>query len=211
MTTSPTKSATDLIPVGDITALVAHPLAEMFSLISEDELKELAEDIRKNGMLEAITLCEGKILDGRNRFAAAKLIGFALRRHNFRELRSDLDPRTFVISATIKRRHLSREDRAKIIAMLLKAEPAKSNRQIAETAKVDDKTVGAVRAKLEATAEIPQLENTTGKDAKPARRRRAARVRAKTKPSPSQKWSIPKPQLMPTTFLRNICSMRCKK
>jgi hypothetical protein len=36
----------------------------------------------------------------------------------------------------------------------------------------DDKTVGKVRANLEATAEIPQLKTTTGKDgkARPARR-----------------------------------------
>jgi len=41
-----------------------------------------------------------------------------------------------------------------------------SNRQIAETLKVDDKTVGNVRAKLETTAEIPQLKSSKGKDGK---------------------------------------------
>ncbi|MFZ2078185.1 MAG: hypothetical protein WAV38_16320, partial [Xanthobacteraceae bacterium] len=50
-------------------------------------------------------------------------------------------------------------------------DPTKSNRQIAATAKVDDKTVGAVREKLESTAEIPQLESTTGADGKTRKRK----------------------------------------
>jgi hypothetical protein len=48
----------------------------------------------------------------------------------------------------------------------LKATPEKSNRQIAETAKVDHKTVASVRAEKQATGEIPQLTKTTGKDGK---------------------------------------------
>jgi len=160
----------DPVPAEELAAFVAHPFAEMFPLISEDELKELAEDIRKNGMIEPITLCEGKILDGRNRFAAAKLIGRPLFRTNFRELLCHLDPRTFVISANIKRRHLTAEQRREIIAKLLKADPSKSDRQIAATVKVDNKTVAAVREKLEATEEIPQLETTTGADGKSRKR-----------------------------------------
>jgi ParB-like chromosome segregation protein Spo0J len=70
----------DLISAEEIAAFVAHPIAEIFPMISNDELRELAEDIRKNGMLEPITLFEGKILDGRNRFNAAKLVGFPFRR-----------------------------------------------------------------------------------------------------------------------------------
>jgi hypothetical protein len=60
-----------------------------------------------------------------------------------------------------------------VIAALLKASPAKSNRQVAEQAKADHKTVGAVRQELESTGEIPQLERTKGKDGKkrPASRR----------------------------------------
>ena len=46
------------------------------------------------------------------------------------------------------------------------ADPSKSDRAIAGVAKVDNKTVGAVRKGLEVTEEIPQLESTTGKDGK---------------------------------------------
>jgi hypothetical protein len=179
MTTNPTKSATDLIPVEDIAALVAHPLAEIFPMISEDELKELAEDIRKNGMIEQITLCEGKILDGRNRFAAGKLISFQFRRHNFRELRCDLNPRHYVISANIKRRHLTPEKRREIIAELLKLNPNQSNRQIGEQTKTSHTTVGAVRGELEATGQIGQLDKTTGADGK-TRKRKAGKPKGKS-------------------------------
>ena len=55
---------------------------------------------------------------------------------------------------------------------ILKASPERSNRDIARFAKVSDKTVTAARRSLEATAEIPQLDTTTGADgkARPARR-----------------------------------------
>ena len=49
---------------------------------------------------------------------------------------------------------------------MLKAQPEKSNRTIARQTKADDKTVAAVRGKLEATAEIPQLTKTVGADGK---------------------------------------------
>jgi ParB-like chromosome segregation protein Spo0J len=168
MTTTPSKS--DFLTAEEIAGFVAHPLAEIFPIISEDELKELAEDIRKNGMLEQITLHEGKILDGRNRFAAAKSVGFAFRRTNFKELLCHLDPRAYVISANIKRRHLNSEQRRELIKLLLKADPNKSDRQIAATVKVDNKTVAAVRGQMEATEEIPQLDKTTGADGKSRKR-----------------------------------------
>lgn len=43
----------------------------------------------------------------------------------------------------------------------LKADPTKSDRQIAETVKVDHKTVGAVRQDLEGRGEIPHTETRT--------------------------------------------------
>jgi hypothetical protein len=76
-------------------------------------------------------------------------------------LDTSVDPYAYVISANIRRRHLSAEQQRELIAKLIKATPEKSDRQIAETVKVDHKTVGAVRAEQERRGEIPRVETRT--------------------------------------------------
>jgi hypothetical protein len=157
-----------------------HPLAERFPLMERDDLFKLADDILAHGLLEPITLFEGKILDGRNRYLACKeLATFKLTHAHFRHLPAGLDPLAFVISANIHRRHLTAEQKRDLLATLIKIDPSKSNRAIAAEAKVDDKTVAAVRGELEATAEIPQLETTTGKDGKKRRTRKGGSPKGK--------------------------------
>jgi hypothetical protein len=61
---------------------------------------------------------------------------------------------------------------------LLKADPGQSDRQIAETAKVSDKTVAAVRRQAEARAEIPHVEKRTDRNGRsqPARKEKSSKV-----------------------------------
>ena len=68
------------------------------------------------------------------------------------------DPYEYVLSANMHRRHLTGEQKRELIAKVLKAQPGSSNRKIAALTKVDDKTVGAVREKLEGSAEIPHVD-----------------------------------------------------
>jgi ParB-like chromosome segregation protein Spo0J len=160
------------------TKLEPHDLSKFFPPISEDDFNKLAADIKLHGLRQHIVLYQGKILDGNNRYRACELAG---RKPTFADFTGiDADARNYVISANIHRRHLSREDRKAIVEMLLKADPTKSNRQIGEQAKVDDKTVGAVREELEATAEIPQLDATVGADGK-TRKRKASKRKGGTK------------------------------
>jgi hypothetical protein len=136
------------------------------------------------------------LLDGRNRLDAMEGAGFTLIRDGkldktlghkalgleplthtggaYAEVDPDVDPDTYIISANIHRRHLIPEKKRDLITKLLKADPSKSDRQIAEMIKADHKTVGAVRAHQEATGEISPVEKRVGKDGKP-RKQPAAR------------------------------------
>jgi len=93
-----------------------HPAAAVFPMLAEDELRELAEDIKANGLLHPIVLdAEGAIVDGRNRDAACKLAGVE---PHYQTLNGH-DPVTFILSANEYRRHMSAGQRAMAVAMVL--------------------------------------------------------------------------------------------
>jgi hypothetical protein len=91
-----------------------HPLAEIFPLLEGPEFAALVSDIADRGQLEAIVLCEGKILDGRNRYRACLAAGVAPR---FEHYEGD-DPLGLVVSRNIRRRHLDESQRALVAAKL---------------------------------------------------------------------------------------------
>ena len=51
-----------------------HALCCIFPRCSDEELRLLVADIRENGLKTPITLYEGKILDGRNRYLACQML-----------------------------------------------------------------------------------------------------------------------------------------
>jgi site-specific DNA-methyltransferase (adenine-specific) len=76
------------------------------------------------------------------------------------------EKRHLVYSLNVKRRHLTRPQMQALIEQELRRTPDIANNWIAEILGVTDKTVLAVRKRLEATSEIPKLTKLRGKDGK---------------------------------------------
>ncbi len=92
----------------DSLALRAHPATNIFPMAADTELRELAADIRRNGLQSPIVVTssgELEILDGRNRLLACKLAGVTPT-YVFWQ---GPDPVSFVVSANLKRRHLDED------------------------------------------------------------------------------------------------------
>lgn len=91
-----------------------HPVANIFPLMTGAEYDALVSDIAEHGQHEAIWLCDGMVLDGRNRLRACNQLGLV---PEFREYTGD-DPQAFVVSLNLHRRHLTREQRDEVIRQL---------------------------------------------------------------------------------------------
>jgi ParB-like chromosome segregation protein Spo0J len=89
-----------------------HPIANIFPLMTDAEIDELAEDIKANGLTCPIILFQGKILDGRNRYLACQRAGVV---PDFWEYPGET-PVQFVLSLNLHRRHLTTSQRAAIAA-----------------------------------------------------------------------------------------------
>lgn len=95
-------------------ALEAHQVANIFPMMSEAEIADLARDIEENGQREPVWLYGGQIIDGRNRAAACARIG---REPSVREFVGGADGLLpFVVSLNLKRRHLTESQRAMVAA-----------------------------------------------------------------------------------------------
>lgn len=102
----------------------AHPYADKFPMLPKDELEELAESIRENGLRQPIVVDrEGRILDGRNRAAACELVGITPETVEY----DGDDLAAYVLDCNISRRHMSTGARAMAAALVLEADGRRSN------------------------------------------------------------------------------------
>ncbi|EJW12751.1 hypothetical protein A33M_1721 [Rhodovulum sp. PH10] len=106
-----------------------HPLANLFPLIEGDDFADLVADVAAHGIQQPIDLYQGKILDGRNRYRAARAAEVEIGPQHVRYFREELfgDPLAYVISQNLQRRHLDDRQRASIagkIANMTRGRPA---------------------------------------------------------------------------------------
>ncbi len=86
-----------------------HPAADLFPMMATDRFGELKDDIATQGLHESIVLCDGKILDGRNRYKACIEVGVEPRFRTY-----EGDPYAFVWSTNGARRDIENERKAVI-------------------------------------------------------------------------------------------------
>lgn len=92
-----------------------HPDAALFPMMTDDELVDLAADIKANGLIHPIIVDgEGKLIDGRNRLRACEIAGVEPR---FESLNGH-DPKAFIVSANLARRNLTKSQQAIALAMI---------------------------------------------------------------------------------------------
>lgn len=137
-----------------------HPAADLFPLVSDAELRELADDIRENGQRHPIVTWNGKLVDGRNRWRACELaevepIG------EERDFADDADVVRYVISSNLRRRHLSPSQAAMCAdeAADLIRDPKHRNSLA---------NLGPARAELSASAQPPDGANLRHREDKSA-------------------------------------------
>jgi len=182
-----------------------HPAADLFPLLPPEELAEMTERIKANGIqvpLAFYTDEQGKIwlLDGRNRLDALAASGYDVEaflkskpsRLHYRAPNDD--PEEVVVRLNIFRRHLTQEQKRDLVAKLLKATPERSNTDTARLALVDPKTVSSVRRREEAKGKIPRMDKTVGRDGRARTTTPAPRA---PRSAPKIEEEMPKPSPSP--------------
>jgi hypothetical protein len=176
-----------------------HPAAELLPLMTDAELVELGEDIKANGLKNAVAIYADpggalSLLDGRNRLDGMERVGMpfalsgpgldAMVKIGAAKIVRDIDPYAYVISANIQRRHLNVEQRRELITKLLERMPDKSSRTIAKMIGVSPQTVSTARQQAEDVSKIGHVATRTDSKGRqqPAHKSR----KAKPKPKPDQ-------------------------
>jgi len=141
-----------------------HPAADSFPMMSAARYAELRADIEAQGQLEPITLCDGMILDGRNRYKACKELGLTPATRTF-----DGDPWAFAWSLNGQRRDLVDEQRY----LIWKHCNANSDAWQAQRLAIED---AANRKRSEKQAGVPKAQ---ARERAPTDRRRSSEPRTK--------------------------------
>jgi hypothetical protein len=92
-----------------------HPIADLFPMMTDEELANLAADIKANGLIHPIVVDkDGLVIDGRNRARACEIAGIEPATVLF----EGDDFRAYIVASNIARRHMSKGQQAMAMAMM---------------------------------------------------------------------------------------------
>ena len=130
--------------------LQPHPAATVFPEMSEKEFADLKEDIRLHGQRDPLTVFQGQILDGRNRYRACRELGIEAKTEEF----IGDDPVAFVVSKNLKRRHLDESQRALVAARLANLPKGRP----AENSSIDPLSISQPAAAKKLNVSVPSVK-----------------------------------------------------
>lgn len=134
-----------------------HPAANIFPMMNDVRLQELADDIAANGLRVPIQLLDGKIIDGRNRLKACQIARVAPR---FAEVPANANPWQMAWALNGQRRDLNDAQRYMIWADCAKGDAAWQ----AEQKRIQD---AANKARADAAKEQHRVSNPRMGESKP--------------------------------------------
>ena len=136
-----------------------HPYAKIFPLMEIEAFTAFVEDIKVNGLREAITInARNQVLDGLNRYRACLEAGVEPRFE--RKEISDKDALAFILSRNLHRRHMTTAQRAAAAAAavrLSKSKPANlriTQAQVANLFHVSERAVHQALGVLDRSPEL---------------------------------------------------------
>jgi hypothetical protein len=174
-----------------------HPIAAKYDLLDGEEYAAFKADIAVNKQQIPILLFEDKVLDGRNRERVLDELGIE---PVYKIFEGTAEEAAVVAdSLNLQRRHLTPEQKRKVIAIKLKQDPERSDRAIAEEVGADHKTVASVREEKESTGDIPQLTKRKGKDGKTRKKKTSQKKQSKKRMTkeiakPTEMSGTPEPE-----------------
>ncbi len=149
-----------------------RPKYQLLPPLSPEEYAALRADIAARGIQVPVDVDDnGAILDGHSRTQIAEELG--IKHYPIRVVSglTEQQKRHHVLTSNLNRRHLSRKQKREIVAQELKRSPSITDNWLAELTGVDHKTVGALRRRLVANREIPNLTRFKARNGKVYRAR----------------------------------------
>lgn len=202
-------------------ALKNHPAADAWPMMDDERFGELLADIQANGQREPITLCDGMILDGRNRYRACVELGVEQLTREY-----EGDPWAFAWSLNGARRDLEATVRALIFKRCEdgSAKWAKRLAKIAEDGnrKKSEAAKGNANASKDRTKTVVDHDDQPVKKPKVAVAREARAAEAKVSPAtmaradqiakrPDLEEKVVAGEMKPAEALREIRSEKRRK